>query len=116
MLFALGQGVRSHVVSGAALPSSRHERGAGAAQGAADAAAPGRRSVDVDFRVLVPDVLVGSVIGRGGDVVRRIRAETGARIKVFEGGRGAALPRPPASRAGARGAASRARFCLRPGP
>lgn len=36
-------------------------------------------------------MLIGSVIGRGGDVVRRIRAETDARVKVFEA-RGAARP------------------------
>lgn len=41
--------------------------------------------------MLVPDLLIGSVIGRGGDVVRRIRAETDARVKVFEA-RGAARP------------------------
>lgn len=108
MLFAPGRALTRCAMGGAAV---RREHGAGAAQGAADAAAPARRSVDVDFRVLVPDVLVGSVIGRGGDVVRRIRAETGARIKVFEGGRGAA-PAPAGPAAGAGGAASRARVPL----
>ena len=43
-----------------------------------------KQSVEIEFRVLVPDLLVGSVIGRGGEVVRRIRAETDARVKVFE--------------------------------
>lgn len=51
----------------------------------------GKQSVEIEYRVLVPDLLVGSVIGRGGEVVRRIRAETDARVKVFEarGARGA---------------------------
>ena len=52
----------------------------------------GNQSVEIEFRVLVPDLLVGSVIGRGGEVVRRIRAETDARVKVFEArGAGAVL-------------------------
>ena len=50
----------------------------------------GKQSVEIEFRVLVPDLLVGSVIGRGGEVVRRIRAESDARVKVFEA-RGACL-------------------------
>ena len=51
-----------------------------------------KQSVEIEFRVLVPDLLVGSVIGRGGEVVRRIRAETDARVKVFEArGAGAKL-------------------------
>ena len=49
-----------------------------------------KQNVEIEFRVLVPDLLVGSVIGRGGEVVRRIRAETDARVKVFEA-RGAGL-------------------------
>ena len=33
----------------------------------------------------MPAVRIGSVIGRGGDVIRRIRTATQARIKVAEG-------------------------------
>ncbi|KAK9821554.1 hypothetical protein WJX81_000504 [Elliptochloris bilobata] len=40
--------------------------------------------VEIEYRVLVPDLLIGSIIGRGGEVVRRIRTETVARVKVFE--------------------------------
>lgn len=37
------------------------------------------------FRMLVPERRVGSIIGKGGSVVRQMRDETGAHIKVVEG-------------------------------
>ena len=52
-------------------------------------------SADVSFRLLVPARAIGTVIGRGGDVARRLRAESGAWLKVHpavvaESGAGAA--------------------------
>ena len=39
--------------------------------------------VETVFRLLAPAARAGNIIGRNGDHVRRIRAETGARIKVY---------------------------------
>jgi hypothetical protein len=46
------------------------------------AAPPG--GLETVFRLLVPAPRAGTLIGRGGEHVRRIRAETGARVKVYE--------------------------------
>lgn len=43
-------------------------------------------SVEVTFRLLAPVTRTGNIIGKGGDHVRRVRQETGARIKVGGGG------------------------------
>ena len=40
--------------------------------------------IEVTFKLLAPEGRAGVLIGRGGDYVRRIRAETGARLRVFE--------------------------------
>lgn len=40
--------------------------------------------VETVFRLLAPVLRAGNIIGRNGDHVRRIRAETGARIKVYD--------------------------------
>lgn len=37
---------------------------------------------EVHFRLLVPAQRIGSIIGRGGEVIKRIRMETEARVKV----------------------------------
>ena len=39
-------------------------------------------AVEVTFRLLAPVVRTGNIIGKGGEHVRRVRSETGARIKV----------------------------------
>jgi transcription antitermination factor NusA-like protein len=39
--------------------------------------------VETVFRLLAPAARAGNIIGRNGDHVRKIRAETGARIKVY---------------------------------
>jgi hypothetical protein len=44
--------------------------------------AEGPARVEVTFRLLVPTTLIGMVLGRNGDIVKQIRAETGARVKV----------------------------------
>ena len=41
--------------------------------------------VDTVFRLLAPAARAGNIIGKNGDHVRRIRIETGARIKVYGG-------------------------------
>ena len=43
-------------------------------------------AVEVTFRMLAPVVRTGNIIGKGGEHVRRVRQETGARIKVRAGG------------------------------
>lgn len=40
--------------------------------------------VNVEFRLLVPDHRIGGVIGKGGDVIRRVRQETGAKVRVAD--------------------------------
>lgn len=40
--------------------------------------------VEVTYRFLVPSAKAGGVIGRGGDVIRRIREETGAKVKLLD--------------------------------
>ncbi|KAK9865375.1 hypothetical protein WJX84_004462, partial [Apatococcus fuscideae] len=42
-----------------------------------------RLPVETEYRVLVPDAHVGSIIGHNGDLIRKNRAETGASVKVF---------------------------------
>ena len=37
---------------------------------------------EVCFRLLCPGARTGSVIGRNGDVIKQLRAGTGARVKV----------------------------------
>ena len=44
---------------------------------------PGGGVLETVFRLLAPAARAGNIIGRNGDHVRRIRAETGARIKVY---------------------------------
>eukprot|EP00854_Cymbomonas_tetramitiformis_P029166 gene29166-36269_t len=36
------------------------------------------------FRLLVPDKKIGSVIGKGGNIIKQLREESGARIKVAD--------------------------------
>ena len=42
----------------------------------------GGTPVEATFRLLAPVTRTGNIIGKGGEHVRRVRAETGARIKV----------------------------------
>lgn len=46
-------------------------------------------AVEVTFRLLAPATRTGNIIGKGGEHVKRVRSETGARIKV----RGGTQPR-----------------------
>ncbi|CAD7696229.1 unnamed protein product [Ostreobium quekettii] len=39
--------------------------------------------VEATFRLLVPEKLTGSIIGKGGEVIRRIREETGAKVIIY---------------------------------
>ena len=41
--------------------------------------------VETVFRLLAPKLRVGNIIGRNGEHVQRIRSETGAKIKVYDG-------------------------------
>lgn len=41
--------------------------------------------VEVQFWLLAPAAQAGMIIGRGGDVIRRIRSDTEARVKVHAG-------------------------------
>lgn len=45
----------------------------------------GGSQVEVTFRLLAPVNRTGNIIGKGGEHVRRVRQETGARIKVGAG-------------------------------
>lgn len=45
----------------------------------------------VSYRLLVPSQAIGAVLGRGGDTARRLRAETGARVRVHPAPAGAAF-------------------------
>ena len=47
--------------------------------------------VETEYRVLVPDAHVGSIIGHNGDLIRKNRAETGASVKVFSSTQGDSL-------------------------
>lgn len=47
--------------------------------------------VEVQLRLLVPATHIGCIIGRRGDMIRSIRDDTGAHVKVHEGSQG---PRP----------------------
>ncbi|KAK9832299.1 hypothetical protein WJX74_005674 [Apatococcus lobatus] len=49
-----------------------------------------RMPVETEYRVLVPDAHVGSIIGHNGDLIRKNRAETGASVKVFSSTQGCA--------------------------
>jgi len=40
--------------------------------------------IEIVFRVLCPGSRTGSIIGRNGDVIRTLRAQTGAKIKVLD--------------------------------
>jgi poly(rC)-binding protein 2/3/4 len=41
-------------------------------------------AVEVTFRLLAPATRTGNIIGKGGEHVKRVRSETGARIKVYD--------------------------------
>lgn len=47
--------------------------------------APALDPGELCYRVLVPTARCGRLIGRGGEVIEKLRAETGARIKVADG-------------------------------
>ena len=58
-----------------------HGQGHGQMIGMAPTVAAG---TECAFRLLCPGPRIGSVIGRGGDVIRQIRAETTAKIKILD--------------------------------
>ncbi len=45
--------------------------------------------VEVQLRLLVLATHIGCIIGRRGDMIRSIRDDTGAHVKVHEGSQGA---------------------------
>eukprot|EP00891_Asterochloris_glomerata_P004224 jgi/Astpho2/4224/Aster-x0193 len=75
---------------------SKHQGGSGTSSkrhspegGFGDMAASSKRSKEegpplVVFRLLCPSARTGSIIGKGGDIIRQLRAETGSRIKIEE--------------------------------
>ena len=42
--------------------------------------------LEVCFWLLVPEAQAGMIIGKGGDIIRQIRTETGASVKVSDHG------------------------------
>ncbi|GMH38130.1 hypothetical protein BSKO_06014 [Bryopsis sp. KO-2023] len=40
--------------------------------------------VETTFRLMVPERHTGSIIGKGGEVIRRIREETGAKVIIYD--------------------------------
>jgi transcription antitermination factor NusA-like protein len=42
-------------------------------------------AIETVFRLLAPVAKVGNIIGRNGDHVRKVRLETGARVKIYDG-------------------------------
>eukprot|EP01025_Chloroclados_australasicus_P020797 TRINITY_DN2190_c0_g2_i1.p1 TRINITY_DN2190_c0_g2~~TRINITY_DN2190_c0_g2_i1.p1 ORF type:complete len:519 (+),score=60.46 TRINITY_DN2190_c0_g2_i1:139-1695(+) len=40
--------------------------------------------VETTYRLLVPHNKIGSIIGKGGEMIKQIRHETGAKVKIFE--------------------------------
>ena len=47
--------------------------------------------MDIDWNselILVPDSMVGLIIGRGGDVISRLQMESGAKIQMAPDGLG----------------------------
>ena len=50
----------------------------------------GPRSLEVRFWLLVSEMQAGMLIGKGGDIIQRIRQESQATVKVTSHGSGAA--------------------------
>lgn len=61
-------------------------RSCGGTQSAKRQNAGGRGGATVDgevvYRLLCPSSRTGSVIGKGGEIIKQLRADTGARIRV----------------------------------
>jgi len=45
---------------------------------------PGEPDIEIGYRLLIPVVHVGALIGRGGEAIGQLRQRTGARVKVHE--------------------------------
>ncbi|KAL0033701.1 hypothetical protein WJX77_001636 [Trebouxia sp. C0004] len=45
---------------------------------------PGEPDIEIGYRLLIPVVHVGALIGRGGEAIAQLRQRTGARVKVHE--------------------------------
>lgn len=45
---------------------------------------PGEPDVEIGYRLLIPVVHVGALIGRGGEAIAQLRQRTGARVKVHD--------------------------------
>ena len=45
---------------------------------------PGEPDIEIGYRLLIPVVFVGALIGRGGEAIAQLRQRTGARVKVHE--------------------------------
>lgn len=45
---------------------------------------PGDPDIEIGYRLLIPVVHVGALIGRGGEAIAQLRQRTRARVKVHE--------------------------------
>ena len=45
---------------------------------------PGEPDIEIGYRLLIPVVHVGALIGRGGEAIAQLRQRTGARVKVHD--------------------------------
>lgn len=45
---------------------------------------PGEPDIEIGYRLLIPVVHVGALIGRGGEAIAQLRQRTRARVKVHE--------------------------------
>eukprot|EP00250_Pteridium_aquilinum_P021288 c25082_g7_i1 orf=2-586(-) len=57
--------------------SSRHKRRRGS-----DSDLPGNFASDIEYRILCPISKIGAVIGKGGSIIKSLRLDTKAKIKV----------------------------------
>jgi hypothetical protein len=73
-----------YFAAGAAAPGAGGMVG-GPLGGAAGPGGYSGTAVEVSFRLLAPVARTGNIIGKGGEHVKRVRQETGARIKVGRG-------------------------------
>lgn len=64
------------------LSSGLSERPTIGAQGSYAAPADGTPEEQLTVRILCPNLRIGSIIGKGGSVIKKMREETGAKIKV----------------------------------
>lgn len=53
---------------------------------------PGEPDIEIGYRLLIPVVHVGALIGRQGEAIAQLRQRTGARVKVHDAHDGQPLP------------------------